>query len=158
LKQPDNITFGNPNQPCFLRFTPPTRRKMRKLLLLPILHLMFCTLSPAQNQALIDSLLVLLPQAAEDTAKVKLLCELGYKYVNLDVDESLKHAGQALALAEKLQWPNGIALGQETVGRAHWKKGNFNEGFFRNACNFSLLGRCPAICTYLDSPGNFLNP
>src|SRR4249919_1933836 len=30
-------------------------------------------------------------------------------------------------------------------------------GFFRSTCNFSLLRRCPAKFTYLDSPGSLLS-
>jgi len=57
----------------------------------------------------IDSLQNLLKTVAEDTGKVKILHELTWEYINIDLDTAKEYAVQGLALAEKTGDKPGIA-------------------------------------------------
>jgi tetratricopeptide (TPR) repeat protein len=72
-----------------------------------------------------DSLRSLIQIAKEDTLKVNLLCELSYKYTWSHPDTALIHAKEALNLAEKLVYKEGIYRAQEALGRALYTLGNY---------------------------------
>ncbi len=80
-----------------------------------------------QGLALIDSLKTELLKASPDTVKVRLFYLLASAYNQIDMEESKKYSGQALALAEKIQWEKGIAYAKEVIGRNHWQNGQFAE-------------------------------
>ena len=63
-----------------------------------------------QGQLYIDSLLKELPNAKEDTNKIKLVDNLSYTYYNINPDEGLKYGQMAMELSVKLKWEKGIAL------------------------------------------------
>jgi hypothetical protein len=77
---------------------------MKKLLLLFIISVLVQKQSQAQlqGQGRIDSLLVQLPKANEDTSKVKLLIDLCHTYYSINPDEGLRFGKEGLALAETL--------------------------------------------------------
>jgi hypothetical protein len=66
-------------------------------------------LAQKQGQALIDSLLTILPKAKEDTSKVNLLNLISYNYSGVHNKKIMVYATQALQLATKLKWNKGIA-------------------------------------------------
>ncbi|MBI5914929.1 MAG: tetratricopeptide repeat protein [Bacteroidetes bacterium] len=107
-----------------LHFHPLGRRLPR---LFVVLLLAAATGAFSQTTALLDSLLAVLPKAAEDTNKVHLLGEISYEYASINTDEGIKHGLQALALSEKQQWEKGIAIAKRNIGRNHWRKGNFED-------------------------------
>ena len=75
-----------------------------------------------QGQDRIDSLLAQLPKTKEDTNKVKLLIDLSHTYYSINPDEGLKFGKQGLALAEKLNWEQGMANAGRTIA------GNYGYG------------------------------
>lgn len=75
-----------------------------------------------QGQDRIDSLLLQLPKATEDTGKVKLLIDLSHTYYSINPDKGLDFGKQALALAEKLNWKKGMANSCRTIA------GNYGYG------------------------------
>ena len=83
---------------------------MRRLLVILFLFLPIISFSKLQGKAYIDSLLQQLPNAINDTNKVKLLDRLSGKYWAYDPDKGLAYAQQELALAEKLGWNEGKGL------------------------------------------------
>src|SRR5438128_12600369 len=97
---------------------------MKKFLLLFIIAIGACKLSPAQlqRQDRIDSLLTQLPTANEDTNKVKLLIDLSHTYYSINPDEGLNFGNQALSLAEKLNWKRGVGNACRTIA------GNYGYG------------------------------
>ncbi len=62
------------------------------------------------GQERIDSLLVELPKAKEDTNKVNILRSLSYTYADIAPDEGIKYGEQGYALAKKLDWERGQAV------------------------------------------------
>src|SRR5436190_20913378 len=96
---------------------------MKKLLLL---ILIICvekqSWAQLQGQDRIDSLLVQLPKATEDTNKVKLLIDLSHTYYSINPDEGLKFGKQGLKLAQKLDWKKGIGNSCRTIA------GNYGYG------------------------------
>ncbi len=78
-----------------------------------------------QGQSLIDSLLVELPLAKEDTNKVKLLNDLSYSYPYLNPDEGLRYGRAGLELAEKLSWIYGIAAAYYGIGANYANKADY---------------------------------
>jgi tetratricopeptide (TPR) repeat protein len=74
------------------------------------------------GQGRIDSLLVQLPKAVDDTNKVKLLIDLSHTFYSINADEGLKFGKQGLALAEKLNWKKGIGNACRTIA------GNYSYG------------------------------
>jgi tetratricopeptide (TPR) repeat protein len=62
-----------------------------------------------QRQAIIDSLLIVLPEMKEDTNKVNLLKKLSFMYSEVNTNEGIKYGEQGLALARKLNWKPGMS-------------------------------------------------
>ena len=80
-----------------------------------------------QNQERIDSLLTVFAAAKEDTTKISLLCNIMYTYVYFKPQEGLTYEKQALALAQKANWPIGVAKVKDKTGRLNWRLGNYSE-------------------------------
>lgn len=97
---------------------------MKKLLSLFILIFSVVNQLSAQHQGQdrIDSLLLQLPKANEDTNKVKLLIDLSHTFYSINPDEGLKYGKQGLALAKKLDWKKGMANSCRTIA------GNYGYG------------------------------
>jgi tetratricopeptide (TPR) repeat protein len=75
-----------------------------------------------------DSLKQVLLTAKEDTNKVKVLNNLSAKSLNIgSYDSSLIYAGDALLLAKKLVFQNGIAKAYNNTGNAYNLQGNYPE-------------------------------
>ncbi|MFI5219406.1 MAG: adenylate/guanylate cyclase domain-containing protein [Bacteroidia bacterium] len=100
---------------------------MRKIILFIVMQSLlqhFCV-AQIHAQSLLDSLLLELPAAAEDTNKVKLLNELSYNYPYINPDEGLKYGKQSLELAEKLSWTIGIAGAHSSIGANYANKSDY---------------------------------
>ncbi len=87
------------------------------------------TLNPAQaqkqGQARIDSLLMQLPNAKEDTNKVILLNDLCFTSYSINPDEGLRYGNLALELAKKLNWKQGIANATGRIGTNYFGKADY---------------------------------
>lgn len=77
------------------------------------------------NPREIDSLTGILTGKIADTARVMTLKRLSIKYHLSNPDTSLQLCEEALALAEKINWPKGIAASRNGIGLAHYRKGNY---------------------------------
>ena len=84
--------------------------------LLIVVHLPLLSVAQKQGQERIDSLVQLLPALADDSAKVKLLEEIGYSYYGINPDEGVKYGHASLELAQKLGWEKGMAQAYNTIG------------------------------------------
>ena len=88
------------------------------------LFLFFFFLTAARGQSVIDSLeRELKKTTAASTKKVDLLNELGYENWIIDSKKSISQGKQALQLAEKLSYPQGIAKAKRVLGVAYWTLG-----------------------------------
>jgi tetratricopeptide (TPR) repeat protein len=58
----------------------------------------------------------------EDTARVKLLNAMSFLYFTLDPDEGIRRGSESQALAEKLNWPKGLAGAYNSLGANYWAK------------------------------------
>jgi signal transduction histidine kinase/tetratricopeptide (TPR) repeat protein len=84
----------------------------------------------AQEKAKIDSLLTVLKKSKEDTNKVNTLQELSRQYNRLrEWDNILKYAQPSLTLAQKLQFPKGIAEGYRCLGIYYQNTGDTKKAF-----------------------------
>ena len=75
----------------------------------------------------IDSVLLTLHMAKDDTNKVNLYGILINYYTDANYDSALIFCSPALQLAEKLKWHEGKAYIKYLSGRVYWRKGNFDQ-------------------------------
>lgn len=87
-----------------------------------ILFLLFAHSFFAQKA---DSLINVIAGQKEDTNKVNSFNALAWEYYLNESDVSLKHAQQALKLAETLHYDRGIATALNTIGIAYYFKSNY---------------------------------
>jgi two-component sensor histidine kinase len=102
---------------------------MKKNLLLFIVLFLFQQLTHSQNEAakLIDSLVAELPKTKDDSIKLELYASIMLEHVSYHPAAGLAYQKDALELAQKLNKKRGIALIKCSIGRLHWRLGNFNE-------------------------------
>lgn len=79
------------------------------------------------EQVKIDSILILIAQAKEDTNKVNLYYELMSNHVYYNQEEGLKYEIPAQKLAEKLNWQPGIYKVKQISGKIYWRLNKFDE-------------------------------
>jgi tetratricopeptide (TPR) repeat protein/DNA-binding CsgD family transcriptional regulator len=93
----------------------------KSLLLFLILSLFFCCFIPLtaqkQGKALIDSLLIELPKAKEDTNKVNILNSLSFEYYFMNYQEGIRYGEMGLKLAQILNWKKGISTSYNVIAR-----------------------------------------
>jgi len=75
----------------------------------------------------IDTLLRQLAQTQPDTHRVRLLGELSYEVGAIDPAKGKKYGEEALELASQIGWQKGLAMGKESLGRTHWRLGEFDR-------------------------------
>lgn len=109
---------------CHFTFENNFMKKTLLIVIVLCLLQQICT-AQKQGQSLLDSLLLDLPKATEDTSKVKLLNELSYNYPYINPDEGLKYGNQALELATKLSWTKGIAASHSAIGGNYANKADY---------------------------------
>lgn len=81
------------------------------------------------RQALIDSMLLELPNTKDDTSKVRLLNLISYNFPYINPDEGLKYGNEALQLAKKLSWIHGIADACSAIGGNYANKADYANAF-----------------------------
>lgn len=109
-----------------------------------------------KGQSRIDSLLMQLPKMNEDTNKVKLLNDLSETYSYIDNNEGIKVGEESLALAQKLNWQNGIAAATNSIGACHEAKSDFAEAlehYLKALRMFEALGDKHGIAKSLGNVG-----
>ena len=66
---------------------------------------------------------VLKNHTSPNIERIDALNDLGYRYWIVDSNESIKYGGEALQLAQNLDYPNGVAMAQRVLGVAYWTLG-----------------------------------
>lgn len=100
---------------------------MRSLVTICLFILCFHKLTAQNNNAVLDSLLRLLPAQKEDSNHINLLNELMYQYMTFDTKKSLEYVNQALALSEKIKWEQGIATSSRYKATLFLETGKLDE-------------------------------
>jgi len=132
---------------------------MKKFSLLIIVFAM-CSPLIAQKQGmdLIDSLKSKLNDTPADTGKVRLLGKLSFQYFRYDTDLGIYYAGQAIQLAEKLNWKLGEAFSNNYMGINYAVKSNYPkaiEYFGKSLLLYTEIGDKKGIGFISNNLGNF---
>lgn len=90
-----------------------------------------------QGQELIDSLLMVLKTAKEDTNKITTLNALAFEFRNTHNDSTILLANEAIILANKQSYKLGLADGYLNVGRAKFNQGDLLDAL--SNCNKALI-------------------
>lgn len=109
-----------------------------------------------QGQARIDSLLIELPKAQEDTNKVNLLRDISMAYYKINPNEGIKYGTQSLELAEKSNWKNGVANANRTLGSHYITESDYPKAleYFDKAVKiFETLGNRKQIAGVFHNIG-----
>lgn len=80
-----------------------------------------------QGQKLIDSLIMVLPNAKEDTNKVILLDTLSYCYRHINPDNGIEYGFQGLELSKKLSYKDGEAKSYSRIAQNYTWKNEFQK-------------------------------
>lgn len=82
----------------------------------------------SQNHPAIDSLLILIQEAKDDTNKINILNDLSRQYNNTgNYQSALEYAGQAKQLSEQLNFKKGLAASYNNAGNICDNLGNYRE-------------------------------
>ncbi len=80
-----------------------------------------------QGKARLDSMLVVLQGAQNDTSCVRLLDNIVFAYSSSNPDKGLAYGGKGLAIAQKAGWRRGEALLYNDIGNCYRQKGAYPE-------------------------------
>jgi serine phosphatase RsbU (regulator of sigma subunit) len=75
----------------------------------------------------VDSLKLILKDLKADTTKVIMLNEIAASLIGVDADEAIKYGTEAKDLAEKINYPRGLAVAYKNIGVGHYFKDEFKE-------------------------------
>src|SRR6186713_927348 len=105
--------------------------KARTLFIVGVLTIITLSDLSAQlsGQALTDSLLKQLPQAREDTNKVKLLVKIAKSYKQTDISKGFKFAQQALEISRNLDHYFSLQRSFEVLATLSIAQGKFGDAF-----------------------------
>lgn len=79
--------------------------------------------SQVNSKREIDSMMIVLSKAGEDTNKVKILTDMSYKYGF--IEKGLEYGIYAISLSKKLKWRKGECLGYYACGRNYADIGDY---------------------------------
>ena len=101
----------------------------RLILISLLLSLAYCQAFAQRKvgQARLDSLLAELPRAKPDSNRVKLLCYISNELYNINPNEGINYAGQALVLARQLTWKKGMAVAYISLGNSYARKSDLPQ-------------------------------
>ncbi|TND09507.1 MAG: hypothetical protein FD123_1098 [Bacteroidetes bacterium] len=103
------------------------RRFLLSFLLPALLVISGGTTLPAQNKALMDSILRVLPSVKEDTSKAKMLIDLGWEVSYGDLEKGMVYCKEGLALAQKLKYERGESAGWNALGTIYHDLGDYSK-------------------------------
>ncbi|MEO5892610.1 MAG: tetratricopeptide repeat protein [Ferruginibacter sp.] len=89
----------------------------------------------------IDSLLVLLATAKEDTTKLNLLAEIMGEHLSYNPKEGLRYGEEALSLAKKSNSQGAIAIIKRQTGSLNWRIGNFDRAIQDHLMSLDIYSR-----------------
>lgn len=101
---------------------------MKKIIVFLIAIFPLISFAQKEGQALVDSLLVELPKMKEDTLKVNTLNELSIAHKRSNPTQGIQYGQNALALAKKLQWDDGIAESYNSIAANYFALENHPKG------------------------------
>ena len=96
---------------------------MIKISIFTFLFAILCSIGMGQNK-FTDSLMRELAMAKEDTTRVLLMADLCYFYRYTNIDSSMFYGQNALALAQKIEFPRGQSDALNKLGLAFREKGD----------------------------------
>ncbi len=111
----------------------------------------------AQEQKKIDSLLIILKTAKEDTVKVKLLNEVGYSFRDIQPDTGLFYCQQAMSLARKLGYKQGLSVAYNNSGVNYLRLSKYYDALENYEQGFRIdkeLDDEPGMAVALGNMGN----
>lgn len=95
-----------------------------------LLLLSLSAFSQNAAQKHIDSLLLVLPKVKDGISKVEILNELSYSYKKNNSDKAKDYALEALAVAQKIKYDDGIAVSYARLGAIYFKKLDLQKATF----------------------------
>jgi len=95
--------------------------------LLVLTFLLVVTFCARAQQHRIDSLTQRLEAVTEDTARVNVLIGLSTALLNRDIKATARHADSARTLAQKIDYPSGLARALNLTGMVHDRRGQLNK-------------------------------
>lgn len=98
---------------------------MKKIILLLILSLVFCTIASVAQLKKSDTLKILLSAEKHDTNKVTLLWQLSNEYQDNNPDTALFLAQEALQLARRIKYIEGESKALALLAAAQYYMGNY---------------------------------
>jgi tetratricopeptide (TPR) repeat protein len=104
------------------------------ILLLPGL-----VMAQLHKQKTVDSLIIRMSNARDDTSKIYLLNNISFTYYNIDPKKGIDFANQALKMSEKIGWKKGIAKAYNCLGANYWAKYDFirAQDYYGTALKFA---------------------
>jgi len=100
---------------------------MKRLFLAVVMVFSLCSHAQRTGQALVDSLLKVLPQKKNDTDKVKLLNLLADTYKTIDPNEGIRYGLQELELANSLGLKKAVAASYNVLGLNYYYKSSYTR-------------------------------
>jgi len=98
----------------------------KKIAFLSVL-LCFLCYSPIAQTPEIDSLKKEIATLPDDSTKVEALLALSKQYFSESPEEAIAHATHAIELAEKINYPKGVAYAYKNIGIVHYKRDEYIE-------------------------------
>ncbi len=122
------------------------------------LAILLCAQLNAQKKGkeLLDSMLLVLPKAADDTNKIKLLTGISQLYISINPREGFQYANKGMALAEKMGWKKGMANVINVLGLMTGDTGNNTAArdYFQKSFTINKeIGAVPAMITNMSNTG-----
>lgn len=99
----------------------------KKTIFLSAILLLTITSFAQRSKKVADSLKAAMPMISQDTSKVNALNELGYEYVSDAPDQTMKYVTEALAIAEKIGYENGIMVSYNNLGLASYYQNDYEQ-------------------------------
>src|SRR6476620_11377342 len=100
---------------------------MRKLLLCFVLAFTSSVFAQENEQKAIDSLLKILPKQKESIQKCRTLYSLAENFSDINPQNGIKYADEALKLSTKLNFPEGIGMAYLYKGQCSTVMGEYDK-------------------------------
>lgn len=113
--------------------------------------------SHAQQEEIIDSLLLVLNKSADDTSKVNVLCELAWDNKDNKPELALEYAEKALKLSGEINFNKGAASSCNTIGIIYYTHGNYDKAlvfYFKSLSIFENTGNKKGIAGSYNNIAN----
>lgn len=96
-------------------------------------------LAQKQGQSYIDSILITLSKAKEDSNKVKLFNELSFEFESINQNEGLKYGNLAMSLGKKLKLNSSVAAALYNIAINYCSKGDYPNSLHYHFLSLKLF-------------------